>query len=63
MVDAFEKASGKKVPYQVAPRRPGDVVAVYADTRLAETALGWKAELGLEDMFRSAWEWELKLEH
>ncbi len=63
MVKAFEKATGKAVPYQFAPRRPGDVEAVYADTRLAEEKLGWKAELGLEDMFRSAWDWEQKLEH
>lgn len=63
MVKAFEKATGLPVPYQIAPRRPGDVEAVYADTRLAHEKLGWKAELGLEDMFRSAWDWELKLEH
>lgn len=63
MVKDFEKATGKAVPYQFAPRRAGDVEAVYADTRLAEEKLGWKAELGLEAMFRSAWDWEQKLEH
>lgn len=63
MVTAFEKATGKAVPYQFAPRRSGDVEAVYADTRLAQEKLGWKAQLGLEDMFRSAWEWEKNLEH
>ncbi|MDX5320619.1 MAG: UDP-glucose 4-epimerase GalE [Bacteroidota bacterium] len=63
MVKAFENATGEKVPYQFAPRRPGDVEAVYADTSAAEQKLGWKATLGLEDMFRSAWEWEQKLTH
>jgi len=63
MVSAFEKATGKAVPYEIAPRRAGDVEAVYADISAATEKLGWKAELGLEDMFRSAWDWELKLEH
>lgn len=63
MVQAFEKATGKAVPYQIVDRRAGDVEAVYADTSAASEKLGWKAELGLEDMFRSAWDWELKLEH
>ncbi len=63
MVRAFEKATDKAVPYEIAPRRAGDVEAVYADTSAASEKLGWKAELGLEDMFRSAWDWELKLEH
>lgn len=63
MVKAFETATGKKVPYEFAPRRSGDVEAVYANTSNAEAKLGWKAELGLEEMFRSAWEWEQHLEH
>jgi len=63
MVDAFEKATGKAVPYKIVPRRSGDVQAVYADTTAASEKLGWKAQLGLEDMFRSAWAWEQKLEH
>ncbi|MBI1222266.1 MAG: UDP-glucose 4-epimerase GalE [Bacteroidetes bacterium] len=63
MVQAFEKATGMPVPFKFAPRRSGDVEAVYADTHAAEKSLGWKAELGLEDMFRSAWEWEQTLEH
>jgi len=58
MVKAFEKATGIAVKYEFAPRRPGDVEAVYADTRLANKELNWKAERSLEEMMRSAWEWE-----
>jgi UDP-glucose 4-epimerase len=61
MVRAFEKVTGISIPYRMAPRREGDVGAVYADTSKAEKMLGWKARLGLEDMLKSAWEWEKKL--
>ena len=50
-----------KVNYQIVNRRPGDVEAVYADTSLSEKELNWKAELGLDDMTLSAWNWEKKL--
>ena len=50
MVKAFEKASGKPVPYQVVGRRSGDVATVYAATDLAAEELGWKADRGLDDM-------------
>lgn len=63
MVNAFNKATGIDIPYVMAPRRSGDVEAVYADTTRAEKILGWKAKLGLEEMLRSAWEWEKKLAH
>ena len=58
MVRAFEKANGVTVPYQIDPRRPGDVAACYADTRKAERVLGWRAERSLEDMCRDAWRWQ-----
>ena len=58
MVKAFEKASGQKVPYRIAPRRPGDVAAVYADPSKAEKELGFKAEFDIEDMCRDAWRWQ-----
>ncbi|NVN94759.1 MAG: UDP-glucose 4-epimerase GalE [Bacteroidetes bacterium] len=58
MIKAFEKATGIAIKYELVPRRPGDVEAVYADTRLANSALNWKAERSLEEMMRSAWEWE-----
>lgn len=61
IVDAFERVSGKELPKEIAPRRPGDVQAVYADTRRANEVLGWKAELGLEEMIASAWAWEKRL--
>lgn len=50
MVAAFEKASGKKVPYKLVERRPGDVATCYCDPSLAEKELGWKCQKNLEDM-------------
>jgi UDP-glucose 4-epimerase len=58
MVSAFEKASGKKVPYKITPRRPGDVAACYADPTLAEKELGWKAQKGLAQMCEDSWRWQ-----
>ena len=58
LVDAFEKVNGLKLNYKVAPRRPGDVVAIWADTTLANEELGWKAERSIEDTLASAWAWE-----
>ena len=58
LVRTFEQVNNLKLNYKVAPRRAGDVVAVWADTSLANAELGWKAERPLEDTMRSAWEWE-----
>ena len=58
IVRAFEEASGKRVAYTVAPRRPGDVAACYADTSKAATLLGWRAERNLADMCSDAWRWQ-----
>ncbi|MEJ2042995.1 MAG: UDP-glucose 4-epimerase GalE [Reinekea sp.] len=58
MVAAFEKASGKPVPYQVTPRRPGDIACCYADPAFAEQELGWKAERGLDEMMIDSWRWQ-----
>ncbi|MEX1120660.1 MAG: GDP-mannose 4,6-dehydratase, partial [Balneolales bacterium] len=55
VVKAFEKASGKNIPYTIAPRRPGDVAEVYADPAHAQEVLGWQAELGLDRMCEDAW--------
>jgi UDP-glucose 4-epimerase len=57
-VQAFERASGKTVPLEFHPRRPGDVAASYADASLAARELGWKAALGLDDMCRDHWRWQ-----
>ena len=58
LVKTFERVNGLKLNYKVAPRRVGDVVAVWADTSLANRELGWKAERSLDDTLRSAWAWE-----
>ncbi|OWM72004.1 hypothetical protein CDL15_Pgr017887 [Punica granatum] len=57
MVAAFEKASGKKIPIKLCPRRPGDATEVYASTEKAEKELGWKAKYGVEEMCRDQWKW------
>ena len=58
MVRAFEAASGKIIPYQVAPRRPGDIAECWADPTTAETELGWRAERDLACMMRDSWRWQ-----
>jgi UDP-glucose 4-epimerase len=58
MVWAFEKASGKNVPFKVAPRRAGDVAECYADPGQALVLLGWRAERNLETMCQDAWRWQ-----
>lgn len=58
VVSAFEKASGVKIPYEIAPRRPGDIAEVYADPSKAYNELGWKAELGIEEMCEDSWRWQ-----
>ena len=55
MVKAFEKATGKKVPYKIAPRRVGDIATCYADPKKAKEELGWEAEKTLEDMCLDSW--------
>jgi UDP-glucose 4-epimerase len=58
MVKAFESASGKAVPYQIMPRRAGDVAACYAEPAAALALLDWRAERGLEAMCADAWKWQ-----
>jgi UDP-glucose 4-epimerase len=60
MLRAFEEASGKKIPYRITKRRPGDIAACYADTELAQKLLGWKARRSLADMCADAWRWQLR---
>jgi UDP-glucose 4-epimerase len=58
MVRAFERASGKSIPYRIAPRRAGDIASCYADPAQALTLLGWRAERRLQDMCADAWRWQ-----
>ncbi len=58
MVEAFEKASGQKVPYELVGRRPGDIAECFADTSYALEVLGWRAQFGLERMCEDAWHWQ-----
>ena len=60
MVKAFEKANGVKIPYEIAPRRPGDVAVCYSSPDKSAELLGWKAEYTLEDMCRDTWAWQTK---
>lgn len=58
MVQAYEKACGKSIPYKVLPRREGDLAEFYADADKALNELGWKVELGLEEMVADTWRWQ-----
>jgi len=60
-INMFEAVSGVKLNYELGPRRPGDVMAIYANNNLAVAALGWKIKYGLKEMMETAWNWELKL--
>lgn len=59
-IKAFEEINNKKLNYEIAPRREGDVVAVYSDSSKAFRELGWKAKYSLQDIMETAWKWELK---
>ena len=61
LVTTFEKVNGLKLPYKFAPRRAGDVTAIWADPTLANNELGWKAEREIGDTLKAAWAWELHL--
>jgi len=58
MVDAYAKASDRPIPYQIAPRRPGDVAQCYANSSHAKEVLGWQATRTLEDMVKDSWRWQ-----
>ncbi|MCM4161840.1 UDP-glucose 4-epimerase GalE [Antarcticibacterium sp. W02-3] len=61
VINSFQKSTGKKLPYRIAPRREGDVIAAYANTTKANDVLNWKAENSLEQALKSAWKWEKKV--
>ena len=58
VVNAFEKASGVNIPYEIQPRRAGDIAICYSDPAKALKELGWKAERGLEEMCEDSWRWQ-----
>ncbi len=60
-IKAFEEVSGKKLNYKVGPRRPGDVVAIYANNDSARSSLNWEIKYDLKEMMRTAWAWENKI--
>lgn len=61
VIKAFEKVSGKPLNYKIGPRRPGDVVKVWADTAKINDELNWKARFNLEEALRDSWNWQLAL--
>ena len=58
MIAALEKASGKKIPYEMEGRREGDIASVYCDPRKAREELGWTAQRGLDQMCQDLWTWQ-----
>ena len=58
MLQSFEAASGRRVPYRIAPRRPGDIAQCWADPTKARQELGWQAQRGLAEMMADAWRWQ-----
>lgn len=62
-IKAFEKVSGVKLNYQLGPRRSGDVVAIYANYDKAKSLLGWEPTYSLDDMMKTAWQWEQNLKN
>lgn len=58
IVKAFEEASGVKIPYEIAPRRSGDIDECYADCSLAKEELGWEASFGIKEMCEDSWRWQ-----
>lgn len=58
IIKNFEKACGKEIPYEIVPRRPGDVPVCYSDPGKAQRELGWKAQYGIDKMCEDAWRWQ-----
>ena len=58
IVKAFSKACGKEIPYQIDPRRPGDIAECYADPAKAKAELGWEAKRGIDEMCADSWRWQ-----
>jgi UDP-glucose 4-epimerase len=58
LVNAFQRATGVKIPYEITPRRPGDLAECWADPTKAQQVLGWHAEKTVEDMCADSWRWQ-----
>lgn len=63
LIESFEAVAKVKLNYKIAPRRAGDVIAVYADNSKAKQMLGWELKYGIKEMMQTAWDWELKLDN
>jgi UDP-glucose 4-epimerase len=61
VIQAFERSTGQKLRYRIGPRRPGDVIQIYSDTKKANEVLGWFAKEDLDSMMRTAWNWQLNI--
>jgi len=61
VIESFERVSNQKLNYKIVDRREGDVIAAYADTTKANTILGWKTKLNIDDAMLDAWNWEQKI--
>ena len=62
MVKAFEEVTGKKVPYKIVARRPGDIATCYSDPKKAKEELGWSAEKGIKEMCQDSWNYMIHKE-
>ncbi len=62
VIESFERSTGVRLNYKIGERRPGDIIQIWADTSYAEEELGWKARLSIDDMTKSAWDWQKTLE-
>jgi len=60
MIKAFEKAAGKAIPFEIKPRRDGDLPAFWADASLADKELNWRVSRGIDEMMRDTWNWQSK---
>ena len=58
VVAAFEKACGHKIPYEIKPRREGDIATCYCDPKKAKAELGWEAKYGIDEMCEDTWRWQ-----
>ena len=58
VIEAFGKACGKKIPYEIKPRRAGDIATCYCDPSKAKRELGWEAEYGIDEMCADSWKWQ-----